>query len=154
MRRNAGLIVGGTLLIGSVGYLLYKRLSQPTLPPPADLKLPYGYVPGWYSQPPNKGGIYVSLRQGSSDDDVGGGWILRDVTDIRDAAIDPDRDAHVGMLASLVLQNRDAPAKVFTTKILGISGDDFTGQWLTQPPAGGPQMIDFRGAHIFTLRKV
>jgi hypothetical protein len=89
------------------------------------------------------------------ESDFGGGWILRDVRGARDPNFNPDRDAHVGMTASLVLTygEKGQPA-VFNAKIIGISGDDFQGQWATKPPQGsGVQMPEFRGAHILTLHK-
>lgn len=94
---------------------------------------------------------YVSLREGTFDEDIGGGWVLRDVRNLRTTAIDTDRDVHVGHVVSLFLQNRNAPVKVFNVRVLNITGDDFSGQWVTGQPAGGPQMIDFRGAHIFSF---
>jgi hypothetical protein len=98
---------------------------------------------------------YASLRQGSFDEDIGGGWVLLDVTDIRDPNLNTDRDVHVGNIVSLFLQHGGSssktPVKVFNVRVLGITGDDFTGQWIVEGPAGGPQMIDFRGAHIFSF---
>lgn len=94
---------------------------------------------------------YASLRENTFDEEIGGGWVLKDVRSIRLTPIDPDRDVHTGHIVSLFLQNRNAPVKVFNVRVLGITGDDFTGQWVSGAPADGPQMIDFRGAHIFSF---
>jgi hypothetical protein len=95
--------------------------------------------------------IPVGLKQSSFDADLGSGWTMLDVQGMRDPKLNPDTDAHVGMTASLVLQNKNADPKVFNAKIIGNTGDDYNGVWAGGAPAGGPQAIDFRGANIFTL---
>lgn len=101
-------------------------------------------TPGERNNPP----VYYA---GSFSEEIGGGWTMLDVRSMQ--TVDPDKDAHVGMTASLLLSNRGAEPKVFNARILGISGDDFSGQWVGGAPAGGPQMIDFRGANILALHK-
>jgi hypothetical protein len=99
----------------------------------------------------NEGNNPPVYYAGYFNDDIGGGWVVLDAREYREKPIDTDKDAHVGMQAALILQNKNAPPKVFKVKILGITGDDFTGQWIGGVPAGGPQMIDFRGANIYVL---
>lgn len=130
--------VGAGLSLLGLGGLLYwrsKRSSSKTDTTPNETsKVPV---------------YYTSLREGTFDEDIGGGWVLQDVRDLRTTPIDTDKDVHIGNIVSLFLQNKTGPIKVFNVRVIGISGDDFSGQWVTGQPAGGPQMIDFRGAHIF-----
>jgi hypothetical protein len=144
---------GGLVLVGAGGLFWKWWSSQKELPPPQPFVPPYGWQEGFPKTPLPPGSYYASLTQGRWVEDIGGGWLMLDATGVRDPNLDPDKNAHVGMLASLILQNRGAAPMVFTTKILNISGDDYAGQWMVKPPDGGPQAIDFRGANIFTLRK-
>lgn len=152
--QRIALATGGLILLGAgVGGLLLRRKNE--LPPPQNLPVPYGWQPGFpLSLPP--GSYYASNTPNFDEADFGGGWILRDVRGIKQPpTLDPDKDAHVGMVASLVFTYGDKGVpKVFNTRIIDISGDDFQGQWMTKPPEGsGVQLPAFRGAHIFTLRK-
>jgi len=153
--QRIALAAGGGLVLASVGgFFLRWRSSKKELPPPQDLKPPYGWQPGFpLSLPP--GSYYAGTTPNFDESDFGGGWVLRDVRGIRPANLDPDRDAHIGMTASLVFTYGDKGIpKVFNVKILGIGGDDYQGQWATKPPDGsGVQLPEFRGAHIFTLHK-
>lgn len=153
--QRIALATGGGLILVGVGGMLWRWQSakKKELPPPQDLKPPpYGWQPG-FKLPVDPNAIYAALVKGQWVEDLGGGWVMLDATAIRDSKLDPDRDAHVGMIASLILSNKGAPPKVFLAQIIGISGDDYNGTWRTQPPSGGPQMIDFRGANIYTLHK-
>jgi hypothetical protein len=149
--QRIALAVGGTILLGAgVGGFLLRRKKE--LPPPQPFKPPYGWQPGL--GPPDPNAIYASLTSFDVTD-FGGGWILRDVRGARPQNLDPDRDAHVGMTASLVFTyGQKGEPMVFNVKILGISGDDYQGQWVTKPPGGsGVQLPEFRGAHILALHK-
>jgi hypothetical protein len=136
---NVALGVGAGLSILGLGGLAYwcsrQRASKPKETPNETSKVPV---------------YYASLREGTFDEDIGGGWIVRDVRAVRTAPIDTDRDVHIGNIISLFLQHGVADVKVFNVRVVGITGDDFSGQWVSGQPAGGPQMIDFRGAHIFS----
>jgi len=151
--QRIALGLGGGLTLVGVGGLFWRWYSSQKPQPPQDFKPPYGWQPG-FTLPMDPNAHYASAVS-FDQADFGGGWILRDVRGARDPNLDPDKDAHVGMTASLVLTYKEGgPPKVFLVKIIGISGDDFNSQWLTQPPAGsGVQLPEFRGAHIFTLHK-
>lgn len=151
--NRAALVIGGGLAAAGIGGLIYRYRQQSSSPPSKDFVPPYGWQPG-FKLPMDPNAHYASLVS-FDQSDFGGGWILRDVRGARDPNLDPDKDAHVGMTASLVLTYKEGGVpKVFLVKIIGISGDDFNGQWITQAPAGsGVQMPEFRGAHIYTLRK-
>lgn len=152
--QRIALATGGGLILVGVGGLFWKwSSSKKELPPPEDFVPPYGWQPGFPKTPLPPGSYYASLAQGQWVTDLGGGWLLLDATTVRDPKLNPDADAHIGMLVSLILSNRGAPPKVFLAQIIGISGDDYSGSWRTKPPNGGPQMIDFRGANILTLHK-
>jgi hypothetical protein len=144
---------GGLTLLGVGGLALRWYSSQKQLPPPTDFRPPYGWQPG-FKMPMDPHAFYASAVS-FDEADFGGGWILRDVRGARDPNFNPDTDAHIGMTASLVLTyGAGGVPKRFDVKIFQISGDDYQGQWLTQPPAGsGVQLPEFRGAHIFTLHK-
>lgn len=148
--QRVALAVGGTLLLGAgaVGFFLRRKAE---LPPPKPFAPPYGWQPG-FTMPPDPNAIYASATS-FDEADFGGGWILRDVRGARPPTLNPDRDAHVGMTASLVLTyGSKGEPMVFNAKIIGISGDDYQGQWATKPPSGsGVQMPEFRGAHILAL---
>lgn len=152
MRRLA-LVAGGSLAAVGVGGLVWQWLKKPPPPPPKDFVPPYGWQPGF--QLPMDPNAHYASAVSFDESDFGGGWILRDVRGARDPNLDPDKDAHIGMTAALVLTYKEGGVpKVFLVKIIGISGDDFNGQWLTQPPSGsGVQVPEFRGAHILTLHE-
>lgn len=133
-------VVGGGLSVLGIGGLLYWRAKRSTSAP--------NQTPNETSKVPV---YYAGLRQGTFDTELGGGWVLKDVRDLRVTPIDTDRDVHVGNIVTLFLQNRNAPVKVFGARVINISGDDFDGQWVTGSPSGGPQMAAFRGAHIFSF---
>lgn len=152
--QRIALATGGGLVLVGVGGLFWKWWgAKNEQPPPKDLILPYGWQPGMpTSLPP---GSHYAKVTSFDQSDFGGGWILRDVRGARDPKLDPDKDAHVGMTAALVLTYKEGGVpKVFLVKIIGISGDDYQSQWTTQPPSGsGVQLPEFRGAHILTLHK-
>lgn len=135
--------IGATLSLVGLGGLVWWRAKKAAPAP----------TPG-PNENSNPQVFYASLRQGSFDEDIGGGWTLLDVTKPpleRDPKINPDTDIHIGNIVSLFLSNRGASPKAFNVRVIGNSGDDYNGQWVTGQPAGGPQMIDFRGAHIFAF---
>jgi hypothetical protein len=150
--QRIALAAGGVILLGAgVGGLLLRKKEEK--PPPQPFAPPYGWQPG-FTMPPDPGAHYASATN-FDEADFGGGWILRDVRGARPADLNPDRDAHVGMTASLVLTyGPKGEPMVFNAKILQISGDDYQGQWVTKPPSGsGVQLPEFRGAHILALHK-
>ena len=132
-----GFAGAGIGLVGATVVLLRVMGAKKKVGPPS---------PNETSNPP----VY---KVGYFETDLGGGWKLLDAREMRDPNFDPDADAHTGMTASLVLQNLTGPLKVFNARILGITGDDYSGQWVGGGPVGGPQLIDFRGANIFTLHR-
>lgn len=152
--QRIALGVGGGLTLLGVGGLAWRWYSgTKQQPPPTDFQPPYGWQPG-FKMPMDPNAHYASAVS-YDQADFGGGWILRDMRGARDPNLNPDTDAHVGMTASIVLTHgAGGVPKVFNVKIFQISGDDYQGQWLTQPPAGsGVQLPEFRGAHILTLHK-
>lgn len=141
--RTGQKIVGGVYEVVGLGIFFYPEIksalastSKPL--PPKD--------PNFNQNVP----VYnVSLRQGTFDEDIGNGWALIDARESRVRAINPDTDVHVGNTVSLILRYKNGPEKVFNAHVINITGDDFSGQWAGGGPSGGPQLIDFRGAHIF-----
>lgn len=148
--QRIALAAGGVILFGvGVGGILLRKKEE--LPPPKPFAPPFGWQPG-FTMPPDPNAHYASATSFDVPD-FGGGWILRDVRGARPQNLNPDTDAHVGMTASLVLTyGPKGQPMVFNAKILGISGDDYQGQWMTKPPAGANvQLPEFRGAHILAL---
>jgi hypothetical protein len=133
-------LVGGSFVLGGLAMLFFPEIQKALSSKPSALpKKP---------DESNKVPVYYA---GFFDEDIGGGWTLLDAREARTQAIDPDKDAHVGMQAALLLQQKGAPPKVFKAKIIGNSGDDYDGSWVGGAPANGPQMISFRGANIWAL---
>ena len=144
MNRNLALAAGGGLFAAGIGGLIWRQRQQKKTPP----------------KPPSVWGVdrppiyYASARQNSFDEEIGNGWRLLDARNFRVREIDTDKDIHLGNVTYLILQHGSGvPGKVFAARVIGISGDDFNGQWVGESPAGGPQMIEFRGAHIFEFHK-
>lgn len=97
---------------------------------------------------------YQKVSFPSLDRDLGGDWHVLDVRDIRDkSTAAAAQSLKPGQIASLVLQNKNGPYMVFLARVIGGgNGLLYAGQWATQPPAGGPQLIDFGPEHVFTAR--
>lgn len=96
---------------------------------------------------------YQKVSFPSLDRDLMGGWRMLDVRDIRDKGVSPiAQSLKPGQIASLVLQNKNGPYMVFNARVLqGGNGIMYAGQWATQPPSGGPQLIDFGPEHVFAV---
>jgi hypothetical protein len=87
----------------------------------------------------------------SLDRMLDGDWRMLDVRDIRSKDVAAKaQNLKAGDTASLVLQNKSGPFMVFNAKVIGGSaGTMYAGQWASQPPVGGPQMIDWSPEHVF-----
>lgn len=94
---------------------------------------------------------YQKVSFPSLDRELGGGWRVLDVRDIRDKATAARAQSlKAGDIASLVLQNKNGPYMVFNARVIeGDNGALYAGQWASQPPAGGPQMAEFGPEHVF-----
>jgi hypothetical protein len=89
----------------------------------------------------------------SLDRDLMGGWRMLDVRDIRDKSVSSvAQSLKPGQIASLVLQNQNGPYMVFNARVIqGGNGIMYAGSWASQPPVGGPQLIDFGPEHVFAV---
>lgn len=135
--ESARAALSGTGSIGS---------QPPAIPPgPSPSQLP---APQELTMPPTR---YISLP--SLDRNLDGNWTMLDVRDIRDAATTARAGSlKVGDVASLVLQQPGGAYLVFNAKVLGGSAMTmYNAQWMTQPPKGGPQAIDFSKEHVFAV---
>lgn len=139
---TANLAIGGSFLLfpgwpETVGGAIKGNGTASTkqLPPPVQLNmLPFERV------------SFPSL-----DRMLDGDWRMLDVRDIRGANVAAKaQNLKPGEVASLVLQNKSGPFLVFNAKVIGgSSGTMYAGSWASQPPVGGPQMIDFSQEHVF-----
>jgi hypothetical protein len=96
---------------------------------------------------------YQKVSFPSLDMDLGNGWRLLDVRDIRDKSVSPLAQAlKPGQIVSLVLQNKNGPFLVFNARVIqGGNGLMYAGQWATQPSSGMPQMPEWSQEHVFAV---
>lgn len=107
------------------------------LPPPVEIQVP----------------PYQKVSFPNLDRELGGGWRVLDVRDIRDKATAARAQSlKAGDIASLVLQNKNGPYMVFNTRVLGGTAMTmYNAQWVSGPPVSGPQAIDFSAEHLFAV---